>query len=141
MLDGLFALLLMSTLVRPTPSVMTLGVAYLSFDIFLGDLPGQYFFIAAALCDFSVMMRAALCADDKKSLIVARLMISSMIINAVGFILWWVYLPGYFYDVAMYGYYVAAIIAILKEESHDVGFSVGPSALSFIHRLVYTVNH
>jgi hypothetical protein len=101
------------------------GLAW-AHELFLSELDGIAYYGSAALFDLGVIMATTFIRPIPQ--IVPRVhvvCIASIIMNSIGWVMWYCYLSPAFYDAAFVAIYLAAVVAILWGDNADVGY--GPT--------------
>jgi len=117
----IYVLLIASLLVKPHKASFLFVVSATLFNILCGNMDGSIYFIAAALCDFTVTGLLFRFGISRKALDMMLLSVVSLALNLLGWLLWYLYQPPDLY-VGLFGvFYTVAIVVILKKDGADVG--------------------
>ena len=88
-----------------------------SHSVLFYDLPGEYYYMSAAVADLAII--SGIGAFAKPTRLADNLMdicLISIALNAVGFLTWWQGLPPEPYNLSYVALYLIAILALLRED-------------------------
>jgi hypothetical protein len=126
MITALLATLVVAFLFQPNrvrlyAAGCFVGVAW-THELFLSDLDGLAYYGSAALFDLGVIILTSYIRPVPP--IVLRLHVvclASILVNSMGWALWWLYLSPALYNAAFVAVYSSAVVAILWSDKADVG--------------------
>lgn len=118
--------ILIAAFLQPTVSRVIPALLYAFLTVFhylaLDTLPGPYYYYVAGAVDFLCMALIYQFAPrNRLSFEVTVVCFVSILINAVGWILYMAYLPPHVYNVLFVALYLWAIAVLLKRDWRDVG--------------------
>lgn len=126
MIDGLLIAMVIVALWQPTLARAQAAIAFsfitAAHAILFTDVPGFWYYLIAASADLLIINTLALLPYP--TLLTVRLMhisVISMLLNAVGWVFYMLYLPPFGYDLLFIGVYTVGIAAMLGKEGADVG--------------------
>lgn len=108
----MYALLIASVIARPRGASFLFVMVATLFQKLCSNLDGSIYFFLAAFCDFAVVGILYRFGTSRKSLDMMLISIVSMLINLMGWFLWFFYRPLDIY---------AATFTMLKKDSDDAG--------------------
>ena len=117
----MYAFLIASVIVRPRGASFLFVMVATLFQELCGNLDGSIYFFLAAFCDFIVAGILCRFGTSRKSLDMMLISIVSMLINLIGWLLWFFYQPLDVYVAMFTMLYCAAILTILKKDGDDAG--------------------
>lgn len=117
----MYTFLITSVIVRPRRASFLFVVTTTIFHELCGNLDGSIYFFLAAFCDFIVAGILYRFGTSRKSLDMMLISIVSMLINLIGWLLWFFYQPLDVYVAMFVMLYCAAILTVLKKDSVDAG--------------------
>jgi hypothetical protein len=117
----MYALLIASVIARPRGASFLFVMVATLFQKLCGNLDGSIYFFLAAFCDFAVVGILYRFGTSRKSLDMMLISIVSMLINLMGWFLWFFYQPLDIYAATFTMLYCVAIFTILKKDSDDAG--------------------
>lgn len=117
----MYTFLIASVIARPRGASFLFVMVATLFQELCGNLDGSIYFFLAAFCDFIVAGILYRFGTSRKSLDMMLISIVSMLINLMGWPLWFFYQPLDVYAAMFTMLYCAAILTILKKDSDDAG--------------------
>lgn len=117
----MYALLIASVIARPRGASFLFVMVATLFQKLCSNLDGSIYFFLAAFCDFAVVGILYRFGTSRKSLDMMLISIVSMLINLMGWFLWFFYRPLDIYAATFTMLYCVAIFTILKKDSDDAG--------------------
>lgn len=117
----MYALLIASVIARPRGASFLFVMVATLFQKLCSNLDGSIYFFLAAFCDFAVVGILYRFGTSRKSLDMMLISIVSMLINLMGWFLWFFYRPLDIYVATFTMLYCVAIFTILKKDSDDAG--------------------
>lgn len=94
----------------------------LTHELFLSDLDGLMYYGSAALFDLAIIvLTSGINPVPRMVLSLHRVCIASIIINLVGWALWFFYFPPLFYDLSFVALYAWALWVFIRRDRADVG--------------------
>ncbi|UVD41513.1 hypothetical protein PQZ63_gp16 [Klebsiella phage pKp383] len=108
----MYAFLIASVIARPRRASFLFVMVATLFQKLCSNLDGSIYFFLAAFCDFAVVGILYRFGTSRKSLDMMLISIVSMLINLMGWFLWFFYRPLDIY---------AATFTMLKKDSDDAG--------------------
>lgn len=117
----MYALLIASVIARPRGASFLFVMVATLFQKLCSNLDGSIYFFLAAFCDFAVVGILYRFGTSRKSLDMMLISIVSMLINLMGWFLWFFYRPLDIYAATFTMLYYVAIFTILKKDSDDAG--------------------
>ena len=117
----MYTFLIASVIARPRGASFLFVMVATLFQELCGNLDGSIYFFLAAFCDFIVAGILYRFGTSRKSLDMMLISIVSMLINLIGWLLWFFYQPLDVHVAMFTMLYCAAILMILKKDSDDAG--------------------
>jgi len=119
--DLLTIALLFAAIIQPTRKrrmvAMVYAFANFAHGQFLSNLEGISYFGSAALVDLAIIsITASLPYVPRLTIEIHKICLASISINAIGWVIWGLYLPVSGYNAAMVVLYAWAFIVLLKQE-------------------------
>lgn len=131
MSEYLYAALMVAALVRPSLASAVFVSITVLFDVLFSGLSGGLYFPVASLFDLLIIIIVSTFRADSKAITIVKISVISVILNFVGLVAWWMYLPSDVYVCLFYALYAVAFLALLKKDNPDAGNILGGHALSF----------
>ena len=117
----MYTFLIASVIARPRRASFLFVMVATLFQKLCSNLDGSIYFFLAAFCDFAVVGILYRFGTSRKSLDMMLISIVSMLINLMGWFLWFFYRPLDIYAATFTMLYCVAIFTILKKDSDDAG--------------------
>lgn len=116
-----YVALIAALMVRPHKACFVFVFVATIFHITCGELDGSLYFPLAALCDFTVTGLLYNLRIDRKVYEMMLMSVISLILNLVGWLLWFTYQPPDAY-VTLFGiFYITVIVLILRKDDKNAG--------------------
>ena len=120
----LFAIVLAS-LLQPNKSRLLPALIFTTeittHDIFFGDLIGVQYYATAALSSLLVVILLSKIKNINKTVLALQaLCVVSILVNALGCLIWFFYISPIFYDTVFVFIYIAAFFVLMRADSEDV---------------------
>ncbi len=91
-------------------------------ELFFSNYEGLYYYGGAALFDlFIIILISGINPVPKMVLTLQKICIVSMLVNLLGWILWFLYYPPLIYNVSFIGIYIWVLITLIKRTECYVG--------------------
>ena len=90
--------------------------------VFLGDTGGMLYYLSAAYFDLATIAIISI-VDDSFVLKLQRVCIFSIVVNLIGWVLWFFYQPPTYYNSLFYVVYAGSVIVLMTRENVGVGDS------------------
>lgn len=119
--DILYPLMLGALIVRPNIPALIYVFMLILLDQASGDTDGSAYFALAALADLLTVVLLSCFKVSRKIICLMLLCVGSIIINMVGYTMWYLYQPPTLYMWLFGMLYTAAILIILRKDGTDVG--------------------
>lgn len=133
----LFYALLIVAFIQPNAPRFFAAVSFvtvtLSHELLLSDLDGLKYYGSAALFDLAIIiLTSGINPVPKMVLSLHKICIASILVNLLGWVIWFFYFPPLIYDLAFVVIYAWALYVFIKRDSLNVGgYSLGSWATCF----------
>lgn len=102
-------------------AVVFVGVLSLH-EAFLADVDGWLYYASAALFDLLIMaFLSGINPVPRMVVSLQRLCLASIVVNALGWVIWFLYFPPWPYDLACAAVYACALYILIRRDRADVG--------------------
>lgn len=115
MIDALFGtLFIVALLTRHSYAMLFVGMA-LCHDAFFGEADGLTYYVTAGIADYVTILLI------KRTTFIQLVVISSLILNLIGFLLWFFYLEPTIYNECFILLYIVTIVLTIKNKDNRDG--------------------
>lgn len=116
-----YCILIAALIIRPHRASFLFVFVTTMFNVLFGDTGGHYYFPLAAFCDFIVTGLLFHFRIDRKVYEVMVMSVVSLMLNLLGWLMWYTYQPPDLY-VTLFGiFYAAAVVLILRKDDTNAG--------------------
>lgn len=122
----LFYALLIVAFIQPNAPRLFAAVSFVTItllhEILLSDLDGLQYYGSAALFDLGIIIiTSGINPVPKMVLSLHKICIASILVNLLGWVIWFFYFPPFLYDLAFVGVYAWALYIFIKRDWLNVG--------------------
>lgn len=126
MLTALFGLLALSALIQPNAPRLLAVVAFvgltIAHDALASGIDGFWYYGSAAILDVGIIiLTSGIRPLPRMVVTLHRICMASVMMNFLGWLMWFFYLPPTLYDFAFLMLYSCALITFIKKDHADVG--------------------
>ena len=125
-ITALFVALFVVAFIQPNAPRFFAAVAFVSItllhELFLSDYDGLLYYGSAALFDLAIIiLTSGINPVPKMVLSLHKICVASILVNLLGWVIWFFYFPPLIYDAAFVALYVWALITLINRSGLDVG--------------------
>lgn len=116
-----YCILIAALIIRPHRASFLFVFVATMFNVLFGDVDGHYYFPLAAFSDFIVTGLLFHFRIDRKVYEIMVMSVVSLMLNLLGWLMWYTYQPPDLY-VTLFGiFYVAVVVLILRKGDTNAG--------------------